>query len=43
MGVAVNWEKIRGTYSEAKYMGGPTGQTPVVAAKPYQRPAERTK
>jgi len=42
MGVAVNWEKLRGTYSEAKY-GGSAGQTPVIPAKPYQRPTERTK
>lgn len=41
MGVAVNYEKIRGTYSEAKY----SGATPIVPAKPYQRPveAERTR
>lgn len=36
MGVAVNYDKIRGQYSEAKY-GGPQGTTPVITAKPYQR------
>lgn len=43
MGVAVNYEKVRGTYSEAKY--NPGSSTPVIPAKPYQRPAEaaRTK
>lgn len=41
MGVAVNYDKMRGTYSDAKYTG--VGNTPVVQAKPYQRPAERTK
>ena len=42
MGVAINYDKLRGQYSDAKY-GGPRGTTPVIPAKPYQRPAERTK
>jgi hypothetical protein len=43
MGVAINYDKLRGTYSDAKY--NPGGSTPVIPAKPYQRPAEtaRTK
>jgi len=40
MGVAVNWQKMTGTYNEANYT---SSGVPVRDAKPYQRPAERTR
>jgi len=39
MGVAVNWQKMTGTYNEANYVSS----VPVREAKPYQRPVERTR
>jgi len=41
MSVAVNWQKMTGTYNEANYTS--MSSVPIREAKPYQRPAERTR